>query len=108
MTKTFRRAVDVTSAALAIVAGFAALTRLQAQAQPPAGPSFEVASVKPNKSGDMRVMFGMQPGGRFTATNAPLAALIRQAYQLQSFQLVGAPDWINDERFDIVAKAEGD
>jgi uncharacterized protein (TIGR03435 family) len=82
---------------------------LHAQAQTPAaGPAFEVASVKPNKSGDMRVMLGMQPGGRFTATNAPLIALIRQAYQLQNFQLVGAPDWINTERFDIVAKAEGD
>ena len=38
-------------------------------------------------------MFGMQPGGRFTATNAPLLRLpIRQAYQLQNFQLVGAPE----------------
>ena len=95
--------------ALLATAGLGAVVQLQAQTQAQAsGPSFEVASVKPNKSGDMRVMFGMQPGGRFTATNAPLVALIRQAYQLQNFQLVGAPDWINNERFDIVAKAEGD
>jgi uncharacterized protein (TIGR03435 family) len=109
MTKTLRTSLVAASAAFVIAAGFAALIHAQAPA-PPAGtgPSFEVASVKPNKSGDMRVMFGMQPGGRFTATNAPLVALIRQAYQIQNFQLVGAPDWINDERFDIVAKAEGD
>jgi uncharacterized protein (TIGR03435 family) len=70
-------------------------------------PQFEVASVKPNKSGDGRVMLGVQPGGRFTATNVPLRVLIRNAYQLQDFQIVGAPSWIADERFDIVAKAEG-
>jgi uncharacterized protein (TIGR03435 family) len=86
----------------------AALVATLHGAQTPGGPSFEVASVKPNKSGDGRIMLGMQPGGRFTATNVSLRALIRQAYQLQDFQIVGAPDWINDERFDIVAKAEGD
>jgi len=48
----------------------------------------------------------MQPGGRFTATNVPLRMLIRNAYQLQDSQLVGGPDWMNDERYDINAKAE--
>jgi uncharacterized protein (TIGR03435 family) len=43
-----------------------------------------------------------------TATNVPLRLLIRTSYQLQDFQLVGAPDWIASERFDILAKAEGD
>jgi uncharacterized protein (TIGR03435 family) len=76
----------------------------QTPAQP--GPQFEVASIKPNKSGDGRVMLGVQPGGRFTATNVPLRLLIRNAYQLQDFQIVGGPSWIADERFDIVAKAE--
>jgi uncharacterized protein (TIGR03435 family) len=69
-------------------------------------PQFEVASIKPNKSGDGRVMISMQPGGRFTATNVPLKFLIRNAYQLQDFQIVGGPDWISSERFDVVAKAE--
>jgi uncharacterized protein (TIGR03435 family) len=82
--------------------------RAQAPATGTGEPSFEVASVKPNKSGDNRVMLGIQPGGRFTATNLPLAMLIRFAYQIQPFQLVGAPDWATSERFDIVAKAEGE
>ena len=69
-------------------------------------PSFEVASVKPNKSGDGRVAIGNQPGGRFTATNVPLRLLIRVAYKIQDFQVVGAPDW--SDRFDIVAKAASD
>jgi uncharacterized protein (TIGR03435 family) len=105
-----RHSLNIASLILVIAGGVAALTRVEAQTQPAGGTgqSFEVASVKPNKSGDGRVMLGIQPGGRFTATNVPLRGLIRQAYALQDFQIVGAPDWINNERFDIVAKAEGE
>ena len=71
-------------------------------------PAFEVASVRPNTSGDGMIRLGIQPGGRFTATNVPLRVLIRNAYQVQDFQIVDAPDWIRSERFDIVAKAEAD
>ena len=53
-------------------------------------------------------MIGIQPGGRFNATNVPLWDLIRQAYGIQRTQIVGAPDWTETARFDIVAKAEGD
>jgi uncharacterized protein (TIGR03435 family) len=74
----------------------------------PVPQTFEVASVKPNKSGDGRVMMGVQPGGRYTATNVPLKMLIRQAYQLQDFQILGGPGWVQSERFDIIAKAEGE
>ena len=78
--------------------------------QPPTEnlPQFEVASIKLNKAGDNRVMIGVQPGGRFTATNVPLRLLIRNAYQLQDFQIVGGPGWITAERYDILAKAESD
>ena len=78
-------------------------------APPVSGPaSFEVASVKPNNSGDPGIRFGMQPGGRFTATNAPLRELLRFAFAVQNFQIVDAPGWIASERFDVIAKAEGD
>ena len=75
---------------------------------PNANLTFEVASVKPNKSGENFIRFQNQPGGRFNINNAPLREIIRFAYQLQNFQIVGAPDWIASERFDVVAKAEGD
>ncbi len=81
----------------------ALVTSLSAQA--PAPQTFDVASVKPNTSGDGRVMLGFQPGGRFTATNVPLRLLIRTAYGVQDFQIVNAPAWIATERFDIQAKA---
>lgn len=73
-----------------------------------AGPAFEVASIKPNVSGDLRVSIQWSPGGRFTAINAPLRALIRDAYQLQEFELSGGPKWIDAARVDIVAAAEGE
>jgi len=81
---------------------------LSAEAAGQAQPEFEVASVKPNKSGDNRIMFAVQPGGRFSATNVSLRMLIRNAYQLQDFQIVGGPDWVSSDHFDVVAKAERD
>jgi uncharacterized protein (TIGR03435 family) len=48
------------------------------------------------------------PGGRYEAINIPPRLLIINSYGLQPQQLVGAPDWISTERFDIVAKAAGD
>jgi uncharacterized protein (TIGR03435 family) len=69
-----------------------------------AAPTFEVASVKPNKTGAPGGSFVMPPG-RFTATNIPLKVLITNAYQLSFFQVVGGPDWISTDRFDIAGKA---
>ena len=31
--------------------------------------------------------------------------LIRNTWRLQPFQIVGGPDWINKDRWDITAKA---
>ena len=100
--------VGLVAAIVPAVAGARNTMRLSAQSRQAtsAGPAFEVASVKPNNSGDGRVLFANQPGGRFTATNVTLKLLIRNAYQLQDFQIVGGPNWINSDRFDIVAKAE--
>jgi uncharacterized protein (TIGR03435 family) len=93
--------------ALAIPLGVGALSasRLGAQAPQatPAAPAFEVASIKPNNSGDGRVMMQNQPG-RFSATNTTLRMLIRNAYQLQDFQISGGPSWLTSDHFDIVAK----
>src|SRR5262249_27137619 len=79
----------------------------------PAAAVVEVASVKqntsaPGKLGNWRRL----PGGRFTATNLSLRALIRFAYGFEIVripeQLVGGPDWIDTDRFDIEAKADGE
>lgn len=70
-------------------------------------PAFEVASIKPNKSGDLTRLMAPQPGGRFIATNVTLSALIWRAYSLQGSQLAGGPSWLDSDRFDITAKATG-
>jgi uncharacterized protein (TIGR03435 family) len=81
----------------------------QTQIAEPATPmAFEAASIRPNKSGDFSQFVRRQPGGRFTATNMPLRQLITFAYQLQQQQLIGGPSWVANDRFDIVAKMEGD
>jgi uncharacterized protein (TIGR03435 family) len=69
---------------------------------------FEAASVKRNVDGGPEQFIQRQPGGRFNARGMPARTLISFAYQLQSFQLVGGPAWLADERYDIVAKIEGD
>ncbi len=103
-----RKLLLVVTAIVAIVSvAFPGGGRLGAQAQSPAsdGPSFEVASVKQNKSGDGFMRLGGPPG-RFNATNVPFRQLITFAYQIQPFQLEGGPGWVSSDRFDIVAKTD--
>jgi len=69
---------------------------------------FDVASVKPNTSGDPGLRLDVQPGGRFVASNIPLKQFIRAAYTLQLYQIVNAPAWVDAERFDITAVADRD
>ena len=80
-------------------------------AQAPEGqPRFEVASVKPNNSGDMRSMMAW-PKGSLSATNMVLRMLIAHAYeirlQLMRFVLVGGPEGLLEERYDIQARTPG-
>ena len=93
------RGLLVAGVALLAVAGLGA----QSPQPPAAAPAFEVASIKPNNSGDGRVMMQNQPG-RYIATNVSLRLLIRNAYQLQDFQITGGPGWLGSDRFDINAK----
>jgi uncharacterized protein (TIGR03435 family) len=92
-------AVIVTAASLVVTALHP--PPIEAQA-----PSFEVASIKRNNSGDGNVSRGMQPGG-MTFVNAPLRQLIIAAYGVQPFQIIGGPAWLASDRFDVVAKADG-
>ena len=69
-------------------------------------PAFDVASVKPNKSGGMGTRIMFQPGGRFTADNITLKMLIRLAYNVQDFQISGGPAWIGSDKYDLEARAD--
>jgi uncharacterized protein (TIGR03435 family) len=93
------RAARSTVTVLVLMSAAAGLTTA---AQSPI--TFEVTSVKPNVSGDLRQSTGMK-GRTFSAVNVPLRLLILAAYDLASepFRLVGAPSWIATDRFDVVA-----
>src|SRR5262245_49094766 len=84
------------------------LAMVVAQALEQSTISFEAASIKPNVSGESNTSVGRLPGGRFTATNVPVALLLQMAYQLQQFQIQGSPAWLRSDRFDIVARLDGD
>lgn len=71
-------------------------------------PSFDVISVKPNRSGDPRIRFQVLPGGRLEATGIPVLLLLARAYDVPinpSERLSGVPAWALGERFDIEATA---
>jgi uncharacterized protein (TIGR03435 family) len=74
--------------------------------------TFEIASIKINKSGSLNSSIGPL-GDRFVATNVTLGTLLIYAYRpIHSYfgdsQIIGAPQWAKVERFDIQAKLEGD
>ena len=67
---------------------------------------FEVASVKPSSPGGRGGRSQFQPGGRWNVENMMLGFLITRAFNTNNReQIVGLPDWVDSERFDIVAKA---
>lgn len=91
--------IEITVVALSVL--FAPLV---AQSPAPATQplEFDVVSVKPNNSGIPRV--GLQfPGGRLNGINITVQALFGLAFRVQPFQIVGAPDWVGSERFDVMA-----
>src|SRR5438105_9482776 len=91
----------------------AAQSRAQAAAQnvPAVTLAFETLSMKPNKTGES--MAGLPISAirftpkRFMATNVTLQELIKAAYAVQDSQILGGPDWLNSEKYDLDAKIDG-
>jgi uncharacterized protein (TIGR03435 family) len=89
-----------------------AAVNLQAQTGS-ATQSFEVASIRLNRSGSGNFARHAGPGGRFTATNETVAQLMDLAYALGdsrrawmgSGRITGGPAWIFSDRYDIIATA---
>lgn len=65
--------------------------------------SFEASSVKKNVSGQRGTAFSIR-GTTFTATNASAQRLLARAYGMQPYQLEGAPQWLDEDRFDVSAR----
>jgi uncharacterized protein (TIGR03435 family) len=76
---------------------------LLATAQTPR-PAFDAASVKLNTAHQGIVRVATFPT-RLSAVNANLRLLLRYAYNLPDFRMIGGPDWMDTERFDIEGSA---
>ena len=97
VTLTFVRALVCASVPLCVVlAG-------NAQESQPARPTFDVVSVKrsPPDAGASIVDGGR---GQYQAINVPVRVTITNAWDVRDHQIVGAPDWLARDRFDIVAR----
>ena len=66
--------------------------------------AFEVATVKPNKSGGGATLIPGLRNGTLSARNVTLKALIRTAYGVSDRQIVG-PSWLDADHFDLAGKA---
>ena len=71
-----------------------------------AKPTFEVATIKPSDPAAQGQGINVNPSGHFTMRNTPLVDLIKFTYGLHPKQIVGAPSWVESERFDILAKPD--
>ena len=66
-----------------------------------ADPSFDVVTIKPNDTGATS-MQGLNVRGRnFTTRASSVNDLIKFAYGVHAKQIVGGPDWMDKDRFDI-------
>ena len=74
--------------------------------------TFETASIKRAPADETRRGARGGPGGRNEYYNMTLRTLVRVAYDggalLMDEQFVGGPEWIDRNRYNIIAKAEGD
>ena len=111
---SFGRKLLLAAAGMAAVAGpivFGLMNAPQSRAQSPAAtgtpaPAFEVVSIKPDRTGDGRVMININPSGRFVAENVTLKFLLQEAYGMKDSQISGAPGWIDSDHYDVEAKPE--
>jgi uncharacterized protein (TIGR03435 family) len=72
-----------------------------------APPEFEVATIKPSNFDPSNYTSGIKTGyGRLDGQNVTLRRCIMGAYGVGPHQVVGGPDWIDSQRFDIQAKAD--
>jgi uncharacterized protein (TIGR03435 family) len=101
------------------MAGSAPITGAQLSAVPDAAgakaiasetpPAFDVATIKPAApSSDGHTHINYPPGGRFSAFNITLRALMQWAYGMPESQILDAPSWLSSDRFDIEAKTDAD
>jgi bla regulator protein BlaR1 len=67
---------------------------------------YKAISIKPHKPvRDIAPVADFRPDG-LTGTNVTVLMLIQQAYGVEAFQISGAPDWLNRDRYDVAAEVD--
>ena len=69
-------------------------------------PAFEVATIKPSEPGTPGQNILVQ-GRRFSTHNQTFIGLMTFAFGLHPDQIVGGPQWMKDDRWEISAEPEG-
>jgi uncharacterized protein (TIGR03435 family) len=69
--------------------------------------TFDVAAIRRNLTSTQQGsgLSAPQPGGRYIAIGVTLRRLISDAYD--AMRIVGGPEWIDSDRFDVNARSEG-
>jgi len=102
-------ATGVAAVAMPIVLGLAHSAQLLAQSRAEDAaaslPKFEVATIKPTKEDEGRMMFRFLPDGVGIA-GMPAQELLRMVFGVQEDRLLGVPGWAKSDRFDIDAKVD--
>ena len=62
---------------------------------------FEVASIKTNRSSLGGGNMDFPPTGRVNIVNATFKMMMQASYRLQDYQIIGGPNCVNTDRFDI-------
>jgi uncharacterized protein (TIGR03435 family) len=70
-------------------------------------PAFDVASIKRNVSLNANSSQRNMPGGRINFSNQRLRQVIRAAFGGSDIEVIGGPDWVDDDRWDILAAPAG-
>lgn len=91
------------AALLALSSGAVSITSLHAAPQEPP-PTFDVASIKRDVSGEPDMFFRIIP--TLHLERVTLKALVIMAYRVHDFQVTGGPDWIDSDRYNIDAKGQ--
>ena len=67
---------------------------------------FEVATIKPSSPDEVGGGVKPLPGGQtYVSNNMPLRVVIRVIYKIPDSVIIGGPNWINTDLWDIQAKA---
>ncbi len=100
---TSRSLGGIAAAVLALSMATAIVSLYAAPQEAP--PAFEVASIKRDVSGETGGMFLLAPA--LHLERRTLKDLVILAYHIHDFQITGGPGWIDSDRYNIDAKAEG-